>query len=547
MHDHDVIIIGSGIAGGILGSILARNGADVLILDGAQHPRFAVGESTVPHLLARLNGLSVRYDVPEISHLQDIRTLTKEIGTSHGVKKHFGFQIHSEGAEPDFRQSVQAAIPKTLYRAGHLFRQDTDAYLFQVAVRYGATARQGFRVADVEIDDDGVTVIGQTGERLRGRYLVDAGGFRSVLADKLGLREQPTHVKHHSRSLFTHMIDVKRYDDVVDTPRRYQPPAPWYQGTMHHVFDRGWFWVIPFNNHKDSTNNLISVGLTLDERVYPKPRDKTAEQEFFEFVAKFPAVARQFEGARAAREWVSTDRMQYSSTRSTGARWCLMSHAAGFIDPLWSRGISNTVEVIDALAWRVLEALKTDDFTEERFEYVSKLERGLLDYNDDLTNCSLISFANFRLWDAIFRIWGFSSNYGAMRLTRAELQYDLTKDDQVFRDLEKAENTGFWWPDEPEMKRIWDLMVETCLKAEAGAMGYDEAADILHRELAASDLPPAALGYKDPDNQWINPSVLDLARFLRWSIKNGRPTVHDLASGLLRASLRKGIRRQKVV
>src|SRR2546423_11553204 len=184
MHDHDVIIIGSGIAGGILGSILARNGADVLILDGAQHPRFAVGESTVPHLLARLNGLSVRYDVPEISHLQDIRTLTKEIGTSHGVKKHFGFQIHSEGAEPDFRQSVQAAIPKTLYRAGHLFRQDTDAYLFQVAVRYGATARQGFRVADVEIDDDGVTVIGQTGERLRGRYLVDAGRFRSVLPDK---------------------------------------------------------------------------------------------------------------------------------------------------------------------------------------------------------------------------------------------------------------------------------------------------------------------------------------------------------------------------
>jgi tetracycline 7-halogenase / FADH2 O2-dependent halogenase len=547
MTDHDVIIIGSGIAGGILGSILARNGAGVVLVDGAQHPRFAVGESTIPHLLVRLHILAQRYKVPEIAHLQDIKTITRSIGTTMGVKRHFGFQLHRDGEEPDPRESVQAATPKTLYRASHLFRQDTDAYLFRVALAYGCQARQNWRVADVDFDDDGVTVTGHNGEQLRGRYLVDASGFRSVLADKFALREEPSRLRHHSRSLFTHMVGVTPYDDVVDTPARHKPPVPWHEGTMHHTFERGWFWVIPFNNHKASTNDVVSVGLTFDERLYPRPGDKSPEEDFREHVARFPAVARQFQGARAIREWVSTGRLQYSSSRSVGPRWCLMSHAAGFVDPLWSRGMSNTVEVIDALAWRLLQALDDDDFSEERFEYVERLEQGLLDYNDDLVNSSLISFSHFPLWDAIFRIWGFSSNYGAMRLTRAELQYQLTGDDQVFKDLEKAPHPGFWWPDEPQMKGIWDLMVETCLKCEAGDITPQAAADLLHTTLRTSPLPPAALGYKDPDNQWVNPSLVDLAKFMRWGMTSGPDTVKTLTSGLLRASIRQGIRRQKVV
>lgn len=546
--DYDVIVIGTGIAGSTLGAILAKSGARVLLLDGTHHPRFAVGESTIPHLLVRLHILALRYRVPEISHLQDIKTVTRNIGTSMGVKRHFGFQLHRPGEEPDPRESCMAATPKTLYRASHYFRQDTDTYLFQVAMRYGCDARQDWRVADVGIDDDGVTVSGQNGDTFRGRFLVDASGFRSPLADKLGLREQPTRLRHHSRSLFTHMIDVKPYDEVVDVPAKHRPPVRWHEGTMHHTFERGWFWVIPFNNHPDSTNPAISVGLTFDERLYPKPTDMTPEEEFFSFASRFPAVARQFENARSIREWVSTGRLQYSSTKSVGARWCLMSHAAGFLDPLFSRGMSNTMEVIDALAWRLIEALREDDFTEERFGYVERLEQGLLDYNDDLVNSSFIAFSHFPLWDAVFRIWGFSSNYGAMRLTRAELQYQLSGgDDAVFRELETAPYTGFWWPDEPQLKQLWDLMVETCLKCEVGELTAEAAANLLHSRIRESRIPPASFGYKDPENQWIYPSMLDLVKFMRWAIFSGPPSVKALAAGTLQASFRQGIRRKKIV
>jgi FADH2 O2-dependent halogenase len=93
-----------------------------------------------------------------------------------------------------------------------------------------------------------------------------------------------------------------------------------------HLFDGGWMWVIPFNNHPSSTNQLCSVGLNMDPRRHPKP-DLPPEQEFRAFIRSFPAMAQQFEKAIAIREWVSSDRLQFSSTRAVGDRYCLIPHA----------------------------------------------------------------------------------------------------------------------------------------------------------------------------------------------------------------------------
>ena len=129
---------------------------------------------------------------------------------------------------------------------------------------------------------------------------------------------------------------------------------------MHHLIERGWFWIIPFDSHKRSKNPLCSVGLTFDERLYPRPKDMTPEEEFNHYLDQYPAVKRQFEGASKVREWVSTDRIQYSSKQTIGHRWCLMSHAAGFLDPLFSRGLSNTFEVVDALVGRLSLRSRTE-------------------------------------------------------------------------------------------------------------------------------------------------------------------------------------------
>lgn len=534
-NECDVAVLGSGLAGSILGTILARQGLRVMLVDAGAHPRFAVGESTIPQFVAWMEVLAVRYQVPEFRALTSINESISQISNTFGVKRHFGFMLHREGEEPNPRESHQFVIPDVLTSATHLFRQDSDAFMFRTAVKYGCEPRQGWRAVDLDFDDDGVTVVGHTGERIRARYLVDASGFRSPLADKFDLREKPARFKHHSRTMFSHMIGVRPFDEVINHPEGDQPPARWHEGTMHHMFERGWFWIIPFDNYKDSLNPICSVGVTLDERLYPKSTDLTPEQEFFELVKRFPAVARQFEGARSVREWVSTDRLQYSSKKSVGERWCLMSHAAGFLDPLFSRGLSNTLEIVNSLAWRLIEACADDDFSVERFAFVEQLEQGLLDYNDDLVNCSYISFSHFPLWDAVFRVWGLSSPPAVMRLTSALGRYKLSgRDERHFKALEDVPYPGLWWPESAALKRMVDTMVEVCEKYEIGELDGDAAADLIFDEIKRSPITPAAVGWKDRDHRFIYPGFKQWIQFLYWSSTSKQPELRRLGRDCVR-------------
>jgi FADH2 O2-dependent halogenase len=538
----DVVIIGAGLAGSITAAILARQGAKVVLVDATSHPRFAIGESMTPQLIEWLHILALRYDVPEIESLLSVGKITNNISPLHGTKQSFGFVTHHEGREPDPDETNMFVIPKILTEAGHLFRQDTDSYFFHVAAKYGCVTRQNWRAADLDFDDDGVTVTGQNGEVFRAQYLIDASGFRSLLAEKFDLREKPARFKHHSRSLFTHYIGVKPFDEVSHHPLSKRPPrVKWHGGTLHHLIDRGWFWIIPFNNHKASKNPLISVGLQLDPRKYPKPTDMTPEEEFQSFLDKYPAVKRQFEGAQRVREWVSTDRLQYSSKHSIGYRWCLMSHAAGFIDPLFSRGLSNTFEVVDALVSRVLGALKDGDFSVERFEYVDQLEKGLLHFNDELVNASFISFNHFPLWNAVFRVWGGQLTPGVMRLTSARLRYLLDGDEKHFFDLEDAPHTGLWWPDSDKLLHMLEATAETCEKYEVGELTGDEAAAIVMKLVQENDAINPTFGWKDADDHFIYPSTATMAKFLYWANTAAPPEMRAIgrafATGIPRAAL----------
>ncbi|MBZ4016050.1 NAD(P)/FAD-dependent oxidoreductase [Streptomyces purpurogeneiscleroticus] len=543
--DNDVIILGAGIAGSILGAILARAGARVLIVDAGAHPRFAVGESMIPYTLLGLRMLAERYGVPEIATLSSYKDCTKEISSSFGQKRNFGFIRHTEGSEPNPREANQFNTPGIINRSGHLFRQDTDAYLFNTAIRYGCMPKLAYRVTDVDIHDDGVAVMGADGTTLRARYLVDASGFRSPLAQKLDLREDPCRFKHHSRSIFTHMIGVRTPDAALRHPRRESPPVPWHSGTMHHLFDRGWFWVIPFNNHKGSKNPLVSVGLTMDPRTYPKS-DAAPEEEFREFASRYPAIKRQFEGATAVRPWVSTDRLQYSSRRSVGARWCLMSHAAGFLDPLFSRGLSNTVEVINVLAWRLLDALRRDHFTDEHFAYVQTLEQGLLDYNDGLVNSSFLAFDSYDLWNAVFRIWAFGSVVGGFRLQRALSAHRRTHQDGIFRALEEVPNVGLWWPDHAEYKKLFDSMVTQCEAFEQGQISASDAAAELFRQLAEADYIPKGIGFADPDTRFLFPTPAKLARMCYWLAAEAPTDMREMIGGVAVEMARTGLRGRRL-
>lgn len=400
---YHVAIIGSGIAGSSLAAILARHGRDVVIFEAKSHPRFSIGESLILETSESMRALAELYDVPELATFSSENFLVQS-GTSHGIKRHFGFLHHTAGQPQDPRHALQAIIPKEPHgHELHLYRQDTDYFLASTAVAYGATLLQNTPVTAVELPGDRVVIHTTRGDTYTADYVVDAGGFRSLLADKFDLRD--VNLRTHARTIFTHMVGVPNYHRVGGSQMRYGLPYSMSEGTLHHIFDGGWLWVIPFNNHRASTNPLCSVGLLLDPRRYPQRDDLTAEAEFRSFIARFPSMAAQFADAHAVRDWVRTGRIQYSAKQAVGDRWALLGHAYGFIDPLYSKGLYTSFASVGLLAHLLLQAAGTGDYSAAAFAPLDRLSSAFIQSADRLVANSYKSFSNHRLWQVYSVMW----------------------------------------------------------------------------------------------------------------------------------------------
>src|SRR5581483_1101755 len=526
LHDNqqefDVAILGSGMSGSMIGAVLAKQGVRVVIIDSETHPRFVIGESTIPHTSILISLLAEKYNMPDLEHIAFPDRLAKHVCTSCGIKRSFGFAWHKEGEVYDSRHGLQFGTSSK--DENHWFRQDIDTYLLNRAVHYGAVPRQRTKVTGLEIDRHGVRLQTSGGE-IRARYLIDGTGFKSVVADRYGLREKPARFKHHSRALFTHMIEVPPFEEDKNPLS-----LSWAQNTLHHCFERGWFWVIPFNNHELSSNPLISIGLTIDPRRYPKGSE-SAEQEFEKFLRMFPSVAEQFANAKTVRPWVSTDRLQYSSTKTVGHRWCLMSHAAGAVDALFSRGMINTLEVIHALLDPLLDALATDDWDDPRFEQIDDLQRRVLNYNDNLVNGAFISWDDFDLWNAWVRVWALGTVITEFRVMKALGNYTSTRDEKYFQG--ETKNPVFSTHEDPDYSVFFHAAVETIEAYEQKGMSAAEASkkifDLADRYefpvLIERDAMIRAGWLKDSDKMTDRDADFSRRGF-RWALTN--PNTRDL-------------------
>lgn len=218
---YDVAIIGSGIGGSTLASVLARQGLSVIVFEGGTHPKFAVGESMILETSEMMRALAEFYDVPELAYFSS-ENYFKYAGYSHGVKRHFGFVHHTIGQDQNInlspstllRTSLQAMIPKQPYgHEMHLYRQDTDYFLTCIAISYGAIVLQNTLVADIDVQLHGVTITTKSGQVYQAEYLVDAGGFRSLVADKLGWRHHD--LQTHTRSIFAALVLITTFQRFI--------------------------------------------------------------------------------------------------------------------------------------------------------------------------------------------------------------------------------------------------------------------------------------------------------------------------------------------
>ncbi len=502
LEKYDVAILGTGIGGTMLAAILAKAGYRVVMIEKEAHPRFALGESMILNSSELMRITALRFDVPEIGYLSTLQTANKFISSTHGVKRNFSYLYHREGEPQLPHEANEAVIPRFPYgHELHMFRQDIDAYMFAVAVRYGAVPVQRTEISDVVTDATGVDLTTSDGRKFRVLFVADASGQRSVLADKFNLRPKENPNKTHSRSLFTHMVGVRPYHSFGHSLKSLKLPSSLFEGTLHHVFRGGWVWIIPFNNHAEATNPLCSVGLNLDPRVYPKPKGDPQE-EWDDFLNRYPSIKPHFETAKNVRRWISTDRLQYTTTQAVGDRWALLAHASGAIDALFSRGMFNTTASVHAIADCLLKALKSNQFTQANFQHIQDVIHTAHDMNDKLVAASYTAFSSYPLWNAWYRMWGLGDFLEITRLTRAHLKYVETKDPAYLDVLHDGPFYSLGGTVEG-FKKLFEESVAIVDRVERQELTGEKAAEMIFNKYAEADFIPPEFQLHNPNHRYL--------------------------------------------
>ncbi len=355
--DFDIAIVGAGFAGSLLAMIARRLGRRVILVERDRHPRFAIGESSTPIANLLLEELAREHDLPRLLPLTKWGPWQREYPSiACGLKRGFTFYSHLPGAgwrsDPGrANELLVAASPRDEIADTHWYRPDFDAFLASEAVRCGAEYLDDTALGPPEPGSGGVAFSGTRGGkgmRFTAGFVIDASGPRGYLHRALGIREASCGECEATRAVFSHFTGVKRWDSIH--PSGGIPPYPADDAALHHVTPGGWMWVLRFNN------GITSAGFTTRNAVEP---GVAADDEWRAWLADFPAVAEQFEGASATREFTRLPRMAFRGEIASGPWWAQLPMAAGFVDPLLSTGFPLTLLGIGRLAKLIRDGLPT--------------------------------------------------------------------------------------------------------------------------------------------------------------------------------------------
>ena len=222
---YDVIIVGGGPGGSTAGSILAKGGKRVLILEREKFPRFHIGESLIPF------GNDV----------------FREIGVWDKMKE-AGFmpKLGAEFVLGNGRAKIEVLFARYLLaRYGQTFqveRAKFDQLLLENAQEAGCEVWQEAKVASACEEAEQMVVTCQHGgetKTLTARYVVDASGRDAFLGKQFKLEKTDLGLPKKFAT-FAH------FTGVVRNP----PPADGHISIVRLEF--GWFWIIPLDKEKTS-------------------------------------------------------------------------------------------------------------------------------------------------------------------------------------------------------------------------------------------------------------------------------------------------------
>jgi hypothetical protein len=173
-------------------------------------------------------------------------------------------------------------------------------------------------------------------------------------------------------------------------------------GPQHHCFEGGWIWVIPFDN------GVTSVGLQLDPDMFPIDESISAEEELRKHFERFPTVKAHLAPMKAIRKVIRTPgRIQFTSKTILGDGFILTPHAAGFIDPLFSTGITLTQSFVSRFVPLAAKAFaKPGKIDTAAFRNVEVAFMKEVETIDNLVSAVMKSWGHYDTFKQAWRIWG---------------------------------------------------------------------------------------------------------------------------------------------
>lgn len=306
-QDCDIAVIGAGPAGSTVAKLLHDAGLHVTVLEAQEFPRFVIGESLLPNCM---NVLERAGFLPAL----------EEAGFQH--KNGAVFECGPKHRTIDFRQNFETTGWGTTYQVK---RAEFDHILANEAASAGVDLRFGHKVTAVQASDGNclITYQDKAGAtcQLKAGFIVDASGYGRVLPKLLGLARAPQSISR--RALFTHVKD-RIEDPCYDREKILITVHP----DRHDI----WYWLIPFSD------GTASVGV-----IYPDGDPEFSdmnEQDVFDRLISETRLGHLLANAEPMRQLQSIAGYSAESENLCGDGYVLLGNAAGFLDPVFSSGVT---------------------------------------------------------------------------------------------------------------------------------------------------------------------------------------------------------------
>ncbi|MDM0002496.1 NAD(P)/FAD-dependent oxidoreductase [Variovorax sp. J22P240] len=329
LHQHDVVIMGGGLAGLTLALQLKQRFADIdiVVLERRAHP--------VPHATHKVGESSVEIG----AHYFD--TVLGLQPHMHGAQlRKFGFRFFFSEGRRDIDQVMEIGASRYLSVPSYqIDRGIFENYLAEEAARNGVRFVDSAMVRVIELADDArqphrIEWSQDGGTHIvHARWLIDACGRAGMLKRKLGLA-QPN--AHHCNAVWFRVSERITIDDWSDDPAwraRCEPRARWLS-TNHLVGAGYWVWLIPL------ASGSHSVGIVADPRLHPLDTMDTFDKAMQWFRTWQPRLYDDLDGKRhLLQDFAFFRDFSYGCKQVfSGQRWALTGEAGLFLDPFYSPG-----------------------------------------------------------------------------------------------------------------------------------------------------------------------------------------------------------------